>query len=63
MEEIATPEVETAIGLKHLEEAREALLGLGYSAKEITKVWKELETAAPQTTQEALSIAFKLLMK
>ena len=46
-----------------LEEAKEALLGLGYSAKEITKVWKELETAAPQTTQEALSIAFKLLMK
>ena len=63
VEEIATPVVETATGIKQLEEAREALLGLGYSAKEITKVWKELEAAAPQTTQEALSIAFKLLMK
>lgn len=46
-----------------LEEAKEALLGLGYSAKEITKIWKSLETAAPSTTQEALKVAFKLLMK
>ena len=46
-----------------LEEAKEALLGLGYSAKEITKIWKSLESAAPSTTQEALKVAFKLLMK
>ena len=46
-----------------LEEAKEALLGLGYSAKEITKIWKSLEAAAPSTTQEALKSAFKLLMK
>lgn len=46
-----------------LEEAKEALLGLGYSAKEITKIWKALEVAAPSTTQEALKVAFKLLMK
>ena len=46
-----------------LEEAKEALLGLGYSAKEITKIWKSLEEAAPSTTQEALKVAFKLLMK
>jgi len=46
-----------------LEEAKEALLGLGYSAKEITKIWKSLEGAAPSTTQEALKVAFKLLMK
>ena len=46
-----------------LEEAKEALLGLGYSAKEITKSWKSLEAAAPSTTQEALKVAFKLLMK
>ncbi|WP_288294570.1 Holliday junction branch migration protein RuvA [Granulicatella adiacens] len=46
-----------------LEEAKEALLGLGYSAKEITKIWKSLEAAAPSTTQEALKVAFKLLMK
>ena len=46
-----------------LAEAKEALLGLGYSAKEITKIWKSLEAAAPSTTQEALKLAFKLLMK
>ena len=46
-----------------LEEAKEALLGLGYSAKEIRKIWKSLEAAAPSTTQEALKLAFKLLMK
>ena len=46
-----------------LEEAKEALLGLGYSAKEITKIWKSLEAAVPSTTQEALKVAFKLLMK
>ena len=46
-----------------LEEAKEALLGLGYSAKEITKIWKSLDAAAPSTTQEALKVAFKLLMK
>ena len=46
-----------------LEEAKEALLGLGYSAKEITKIWNSLEAAAPSTTQEALKLAFKLLMK
>ena len=46
-----------------LEEAKEALLGLGYSVKEITKIWKSLEVAAPSTTQEALKVAFKLLMK
>ena len=46
-----------------LEEAKDALLGLGYSAKEITKIWKSLEAAAPSTTQEALKVAFKLLMK
>ena len=46
-----------------LQEAKEALLGLGYSAKEITKIWKSLEAASPSTTQEALKVAFKLLMK
>ena len=46
-----------------LEEAKEALLGLGYSAKEITKILKSLEAAAPSTTQEALKVACKLLMK
>ena len=46
-----------------LEEAKEALLGLGYSAK---RNYKDLEVAGssyPGTTQEALKVAFKLLMK
>ena len=64
VEEVATPVVETATGIKQLEEAREALLGLGYSAKEITKVWKELEKCcSSKQHKKHLSIAFKLLMK
>ena len=63
----ALPEEETkavvSTNQATLEEAKEALLGLGYSAKEITKIWKSLEAAAPSTTQEALKVAFKLLMK
>ena len=63
----ALPEVTTkavvSTNQATLEEAKEALLGLGYSAKEITKIWKSLEAAAPSTTQEALKVAFKLLMK
>lgn len=55
--------VETPTNGTVLEEAKEALLGLGYSAKEITKIWKSLEAEAPSTTQEALKVAFKLLMK
>lgn len=58
LEEVGTP----ANGAT-LDEAKEALLGLGYSAKEITKIWKSLEAEAPSTTQEALKVAFKLLMK
>ena len=63
----ALPEVTTkavvSTNQATLEEAKEALLGLGYSVKEITKIWKSLEVAAPSTTQEALKVAFKLLMK
>lgn len=63
----ALPEVTTkavvSTNQATLEEAKEALLGLGYSVKEITKIWKSLEAAAPSTTQEALKVAFKLLMK
>jgi len=63
----ALPEVTTkavvSTNQATLEEAKDALLGLGYSAKEITKIWKSLEAAAPSTTQEALKVAFKLLMK
>ena len=58
-----TTKAVVSINQATLEEAKEALLGLGYSAKEITKIWKSLEAAAPSTTQEALKVAFKLLMK
>lgn len=65
---VITEEAKTEKGLQtanqvQMEETREALLGLGYSTKEITKIWKELEQLNPSTTQEALSEAFKLLMK
>lgn len=56
-------DTETPTNAATLDEAKEALLGLGYSAKEITKIWKSLEAEAPSTTQEALKVAFKLLMK
>lgn len=45
-----------------LEEVYEALTGLGYSAREIKRIEKPLEQAQCQSTQEALSLAFKLLL-
>lgn len=45
-----------------LEEVFEALTGLGYSAREIKRIEKPLEQAQCQSTQEALSLAFKLLL-
>lgn len=44
-------------------EVMEALLGLGYSAKEIKRIEKPLAEQKLTTTQEALSVAFKLLLK
>ena len=46
-----------------LDEVFEALLGLGYSQREIKRIEKTLGEAVFETTQEALSIAFKLLIK
>lgn len=46
-----------------LDEVFEALLGLGYSQREIKRIEKPLGEAVFETTQEALSIAFKLLIK
>lgn len=43
-------------------EVTEALAGLGYSQREIKRIEKPLEQAQCQTTQEALSLAFKLLL-
>lgn len=45
-----------------MDEVIEALLGLGYSQREITRIEKPLEQAQCTTTQEALSLAFKLLL-
>lgn len=43
-------------------EVTEALAGLGYSQREIKRIEKPLAQAQCQTTQEALSLAFKLLL-
>ena len=46
-----------------LQNVSDALSGLGYSQREITKVMKELKEIHFETTQEGLSLAFKLLLK
>lgn len=46
-----------------LEEVYEALLGLGYSQREITRIEKSLSLQQFENTQAALSVAFKLLIK
>lgn len=46
-----------------LEEVFEALLGLGYSQREITRIEKPLSLQQFENTQAALSVAFKLLIK
>lgn len=46
-----------------LEEVYEALLGLGYSQREITRIEKPLSLQQFENTQAALSVAFKLLIK
>ncbi|WP_124057451.1 Holliday junction branch migration protein RuvA [Vaginisenegalia massiliensis] len=45
-----------------LNEVNEALLGLGYSARELKRIEKDLSLGQFQSTQEALSYAFKLLL-
>lgn len=46
-----------------LEEAMEALSGLGYSDREVKKIVPVLEKENFKTTQEVLRMAFKLLLK
>lgn len=46
-----------------LEEVYEALLGLGYSQREIKRIEKPLGEQHYENTQAALSVAFKLLIK
>ncbi|MGX7092578.1 Holliday junction branch migration protein RuvA [Hutsoniella sourekii] len=61
------PEEQAASKLDHdndlFDTVYEALLGLGYSKREINRIKKPLEAEQFQTTQEALSYAFKLLIK
>lgn len=63
---IFTPEVEVETPTSsqvYILEAKEALLGLGYSQKELQKIWKVLEKENVQSTEEMLRKAFVLLMK
>lgn len=48
---------------KVLSDTQEALIGLGYSIREIKKIWKQMEEETYPSTQEALGKAFTLLMK
>ncbi|UUX35442.1 Holliday junction branch migration protein RuvA [Fundicoccus culcitae] len=45
-----------------INEVVEALLGLGYSQREVKRIEKPIKEAGLSTTQEALSLAFKLLL-
>lgn len=45
------------------QEVYDALVGLGYSTREIQKIKKDLEKQQITSTQQGLSIAFKLLLK
>ncbi|MGF3114876.1 Holliday junction branch migration protein RuvA [Facklamia sp. P12937] len=47
----------------YLEEVKQALDGLGYSKREIKRIMPKIEKEAIQSTQEGLSLAFKLLIK
>ncbi|MDO4432671.1 MAG: Holliday junction branch migration protein RuvA [Aerococcaceae bacterium] len=62
-ENTATRTTTAGVASPILEETTEALLGLGYSAKEIQRIEKTLSAGNYATTQEALSAAFKLLLK
>ncbi|MBF6625664.1 Holliday junction branch migration protein RuvA [Aerococcaceae bacterium zg-BR9] len=59
----ANPEA-SAVSSKQdlLPEVFEALVGLGYSTREIKRIEKPLKEAQVSSTQEALSLAFKLLL-
>ena len=58
-----TATLDTTSASIDLNEAFEALQGLGYSAKELKKIEPHLEKQVFTTTQEVLSAAFKLLRK
>lgn len=47
----------------HIAEAKEALLGLGYSVREVDKIIPQLEEERFVSTEEVLRKAFKLLLK
>lgn len=55
-------ETKVAANTQLITEVTEALAGLGYSQREIKRIEKPLAQAQCQTTQEALSLAFKLLL-
>lgn len=61
-EEVTDTITHSMIRSSLLDEVYEALAGLGYSAREIKRIEKPLVQAQCATTQEALSLAFKLLL-
>ena len=60
---VETNAVDTNNRKQMLEDMNEALIGLGYSRREITRVMSELKSTEFANTQEGLSLAFKLLLK
>lgn len=55
----ATTQLENSL----IDEIEQALVGLGYSRREIDRVLPQIEKAEPKTSQAGLSMAFKLLIK
>ncbi|WP_062532863.1 Holliday junction branch migration protein RuvA [Jeotgalibaca dankookensis] len=47
----------------YISEAEEALQGLGYSTREVTKIMPQLKATNYTSTEEVLRVAFKLLLK
>lgn len=56
-------EAQSHVTVEILEQTKEALSGLGYSAREIASVEKQLKKLTFEDTQEALSHALKLLVQ
>lgn len=56
-------QAKTVTSSQVMEEVKLALEGLGYSAREVSRVEKELKQVGIGSTQEGLSLAFKLLLK
>lgn len=63
MEEMPEKETMTSVGVNQLSEAKEALLALGYTEKEVQLVMPTLQKEAITETDEAVRRALALLVK